>query len=906
MSYKITADITLLDKPASLSLEVGMDSANPNMGEGSLTFLDGPLDLNDTLDRMLSDLGMNSSPFGDLPTIVLDEFDLISFDNGADGSGMILEAHIEVGGMACVARYGVYSPLAGQTDSPESFSLILEPFVIESIPGINLQLNPPFQVDLHEVGYVTKPYKDENGADVAAGTFIRAAAGGAGIPEMELVYPWIEGDDEVQSRSLEPVSRSTDPSPTEHNTDDGLVSWFELNKVIGPAKLKQVGLKWKEGKVTALVNADISFGGITLGLQGFQATVEANIPPGWPSFGIDGLGLSFDSGGIEVAGAFLKGEPDPTLGITDQYEGAVKVKFEELLLYGMGSYAKVHGHDSIFAYVYVGYPIGGPPFFFVEGLALGFGYNRGFNLPPLDQVDTFPLVEQAMAPTAPANMDDPMAMLAGMDYAIPPQEGAMLLAVGIKFNTFGVLDSFALLAVSFGDRTRFDLIGLSQLTLPPEDPVPVVYVEVALEASLEPDKGVLEVNGLLTDHSYVYSKDAHLTGGFAFYSWFKDQDNGAKAGDFVLSMGGYHPDFRKPDHYPAVPRLALNWRVDSHLDIQGEGYFAMTPQYAMAGFQITATYEDGSLKAVFSEGADFLIQWKPFHYDITAYISIRASATVKVNLVLTTVHKTFHLDLGADIHIWGPDFSGHADIHVKVLGVGFSFGVDFGAGAGPPPPLIWSEFKEAFLPEPSKVLSISASEGLLKTVDDEWVFNAKEMVIQVNTAVPVTKVNSSVTGASFPVGPMQLASGAFTSELTLTLTDGDGNSALADIEIESLDKNMPKALWGDYNPSPDLNDNDSLTLLSGGVEIRVKPPVNVPASKLIDAEKLAFEQPFDAAHNHWSYGDSNTDDFDYDNQMFTTYLPDYQLADFAQMTMSASALQEDQTLLATPVMVDLV
>ena len=37
-------------------------------------------------------------------------------------------------------------------------------------------------------------------------------------------------------------------------------------------------------------------------------------------------------------------------------------------------------------------PLGGIPEFFIEGIALGMGYNRGIKPPPIEAVNTFPLV----------------------------------------------------------------------------------------------------------------------------------------------------------------------------------------------------------------------------------------------------------------------------------------------------------------------------------------------------------------------------------------------------------------------------------------------------------------------------------------------------------------------------------
>jgi hypothetical protein len=157
-----------------------------------------------------------------------------------------------------------------------------------------------------------------------------------------------------------------------------------------------------------------------------------------------------------------------------------------------------------------------------------------------------------------------------------------------------MIDSFALLVVKFGQRFEIDLLGLSTLVaptpVPGEKPVPpVAEAQIVLKATFIPDDGFLEVLGQLTPHSYVLSKACHLTGGFAFYSWFKDQPNGAVAGDFVATMGGYHPQFHKPDYYPAVPRLSLTWQVNDHLSIKAQAYFALTGHALMAGGNLERT-----------------------------------------------------------------------------------------------------------------------------------------------------------------------------------------------------------------------------------------------------------------------------------------------------------------------------
>ena len=53
------------------------------------------------------------------------------------------------------------------------------------------------------------------------------------------------------------------------------------------------------------------------------------------------------------------------------------------------------------------------------------------------------------------------------------------------------------------------------------------------------------VQAQLTDNSWLLYPDVRLTGGFAYVIWF----TGAHAGEFVLTMGGFHPDFHR-DGYP--------------------------------------------------------------------------------------------------------------------------------------------------------------------------------------------------------------------------------------------------------------------------------------------------------------------------------------------------------------------
>ena len=166
-----------------------------------------------------------------------------------------------------------------------------------------------------------------------------------------------------------------------------------------------------------------------------------------------------------------------------------------------------------------------------------------------------------------------------------------------------MVDTFALLTISLGTTIEVALLGLSTLTLPAGAADPIAQIQLALEVSFSYGSGLLAVVGQLTDNSYVLSRDSRLTGGFAFSLWF----SGEHAGEFVLTLGGYNPQFAVPDHYPIVPRLGLSWQVVPELSITGGLYFALTSNAVMAGGKLSAVWTSGSVRAWFTYWADFLM-----------------------------------------------------------------------------------------------------------------------------------------------------------------------------------------------------------------------------------------------------------------------------------------------------------
>ncbi len=521
--------------------------------------------------------------------------------------------------------------------------------------------------------------------------------------------------------------------------------WFKLNKKIGSLTVGQIGFRYKDNMLVLLISGDMTIAALTVSLNGLGIGFEVSKlfkKKFEPSFHLDGMGIAYSAPPIEISGAFVRTQQEINNETIDVFNGGAIIKASQFTISAIGSYAKVKGQTSLFIYGVFDGPIGGPAFFFVTGIAIGFGYNRRVNIPTIEEVALFPLVALAMQPQNDGGLP---AILSSLDTPMKngkrPIEislGDYWLAVGIKFTSFKLIESFVLLTVNFGTRLEFAILGLSRLSWPEKSIAtePIVYIELAILAHFGPDSDVIAVEAIITPNSYILSKDCKLTGGFAFYTWVK----GPHEGDFVITLGGYHPKFDKPAHYPTVPRLGLSWKIGKLLSIKGGLYFALTSSAIMAGGKWEVLFKTSVVKASIVLWADMLIFWAPFQYTIDVGITIKIEANIKIAFV--RVH--FSLEMTAQLHIWGPPFAGEAYVDWTI----FSFTIPFGDHAKKAPEkLTWSEFSSGFVPQ-KKVgtgpdpINVTISNGLIDVKGEEKfpVINPQGLAISIDSFIPVTEL----------------------------------------------------------------------------------------------------------------------------------------------------------------------
>lgn len=482
------------------------------------------------------------------------------------------------------------------------------------------------------------------------------------------------------------------------------IAWLPVNKTLGPVFLDRVGLGYEKpapgdtnelGIVGIYITGGFTVAGLSLILDRLGITFPVpkpgqtvDDPLSKIGFHLGGMFLEFKEPELEISGGFVN-LPGGSVNMIGEFV----VKAGPYGLQGFGGYSDELGHPSLFIFLHLSAPIGGPPYFFVNGISGGFGINRNFVLPTFEELSTYPLLPASSSiPTTNAlssqtneqKLDTMLQSLLSLAHYFPVADGEYWFAFGLDVSSFGMIEVSAILSVAFGVDLQIAIIGSASISLPPEDPNPIAYLQINFLVSYSSSSGLLAIMGVITPASYFFDNLVRITGGFAFYTWF----SGEHAGDFVLTVGGYNSHYNRPKHYPNVPRMELRAGIDI-VNMVGQSYFALTPSMFMAGLDFKATADLGPISAWFAAGFDFLLGWKPFHYEARAYIDLGASFTINLGFVKFKIT----INIGAEMNIWGPEFGGTARIDLAII----SFTISFGAKPKAAPLLGWEDFQQ-FLP----------------------------------------------------------------------------------------------------------------------------------------------------------------------------------------------------------------
>ncbi|NHI06571.1 transcriptional activator [Streptomyces sp. KO7888] len=627
------------------------------------------------------------------------------------------------------------------------------------------------------------------------------------------------------------------------------VAWVDLDHSFGPLLLRRLGASYHDERVWVLCDAGVRAGPLELEVDGLGLGLALDGKDSPPCGRLDGLSLTFDKPPLEMSGAFLNTPVDSESPYSLLIEGSALIRTPHAAFAATGAYGilKGGGAQSLFLYAELGAKFGGPPAFRITGVKAGFGYNSSLRVPTIDEVAGFPLlagIDRAGQDTPPEPLEVLKELTGGSDSApawVTPHDGSVWLALGLNAAIFETVHCKALAFAEFSaDDLVVGLLGTARAQFPdPEKKLgkPYADVELALSAVYRRSADVLAVDARLSPESFLLDPAVHLTGGAALRLWFGSSEH---PGDFVFTIGGYHPRYTPPAHYPRPDPVGVDWTSGSSLTLKGTSYFALTPAAVMAGGRLDLRYDGSWAKARVGIGFDALVEWAPFHYEMDVWAEI----TAQVWLLLGWSGET---SLGAWLSVWGPPFGGTA--RVTVLGI--TIPIDFGEPRIPPAPIGWEQFRTLL---PSQPLTLAPVDGLHPDhaaarqqnepagsdadATKAWTATCDGLSFTVNSAFPASalKVNGAGRGGSdgtlVSIRPM----GRTDLDVPLSVTVAKKNTRgtwdplsadrLGSWRVTAHATPQPTALWGKGKPGDVLgNGQDALVRgLVSGARIEVPPP----------------------------------------------------------------------------------
>jgi hypothetical protein len=411
-----------------------------------------------------------------------------------------------------------------------------------------------------------------------------------------------------------------------------------------------------------------------------------------------GVGLSIDAGVVSGGGYLYC---DSSKG---QYAGALQLEFLDFLTVtaiGLVETKMPDGSDGFSLLIIVTADFG-------AGIQLGFGFtllavggllgvNRGMLFQPIMDGVRTDAIESVMFPqnviaNAPRIISDLQAFF-------PPQQGTFLIGPMAKLGwgepTLISLSLGVIVEIPPGDIA---ILGVLKVVLPDED-LAILVLQVNFAGALELEKQRFYFYADLYDsHLLFITLDGSMGVLFAY----------GNDADFVLSVGGFHPQFDPPPlPFPAPQRISAYLINESYARIHFDGYFAVTTNTVQFGSHSDYFFGFSALNVQGSSGFDALIQFSPFHFTISV------STSFSVNVFGVGCYG-----VGIDLTVDGPTpFHASGSASLSFLFFSISIGIDFTWGDAQntslPPvavmPLLEAELAKqsnwrAFLPPGSNLL----------------------------------------------------------------------------------------------------------------------------------------------------------------------------------------------------------
>ena len=525
---------------------------------------------------------------------------------------------------------------------------------------------------------------------------------------------------------------------------------------LGPVDVSAVtlGIGIQGAKFPITLSADIaaSLGPLAASVDQIGAAFTVSFPPGGHGnlgpaqldFGFvppKGVGLAVDAGVIE-GGGFLYIDPDH-----GEYDGALELTILDFLsVHAIGLINTIMPDGSKgFSLLIILTADFGP------GIQLGFGFtllavgglvglNRTMLLQPLmDGVRTGAIDSIMFPQNVVANA---MRIISDLKAIFPPQPGTFLIGPMVKLG-WGepTLISLAL-GVIIEIPGNIAILGVLKLALP-ADEIAVILIQVNFAGAIEFDKSRLYFFASLYDSRVLFITIEGEMG--VLFAWGPDAN-------FVVSIGGFHPQFSPPPlPFPSPRRIEVDIINESYARIRCDGYFAVTSNTVQFGSHSEFFFGFSALSVEGHSGFDALLQFSPFHFTV----SISTDFSVKVFGIGV-------YGIGIDLTVEGPTpWHAHGTASLSFFFFSVDIGIDF----------TWGDSRNTTLP-PVQLMPVLGGE-LSKQSNWRAILPAGSNLLVSLRQLPAAESDMVL----HPVGTLHVSQRAIPLDFTL---DKAGNQAPSD------------------------------------------------------------------------------------------------------------------------------
>jgi hypothetical protein len=259
---------------------------------------------------------------------------------------------------------------------------------------------------------------------------------------------------------------------------------------------------------------------------------------------------------------------------------------------------------------------------FATGIQLGFGFtllgvggllglNRTMLLEPIGAGVRTGAINSIMFPSDP--VANAPRIINDLRSYFPPYEGKFLIGPMVKIGW----GTPTLISLAFGIIIEIPgniaIVGIIKIALPTEDAA-LIVINVAFIGALEFDKSRVWFFAAMYDSRILFMT---MEGEMGLLMDFSDHPN------FVLSVGGFHPQFNPPPlPFPNPKRIHIDVLRTPVSRITVENYFAITSNTVQFGARAEIFYGIDAFNIHGNFSFDALFQFSPFHFIIDISFSV--------------------------------------------------------------------------------------------------------------------------------------------------------------------------------------------------------------------------------------------------------------------------------------------